>query len=54
MRKLKKGIILLLLGFSLSGWISKQYLRVFEGPDFEDQLEIYQIPALEYQYFMTN
>jgi hypothetical protein len=27
------------LGFSLSGWISKQYLRVFEGTDFEDQLK---------------
>ena len=28
-----------MLGFFLSGWISKQYLRVFGKADFEDQLE---------------
>ena len=34
-------------GFSLSGWISKQYLRVFGGTEFEDQLEIPQLFWLE-------
>jgi len=29
MRKFKKGSTLLVLGFSLSGWISKWYLRIF-------------------------
>ena len=41
MRKLKKGRILLVMGFSLLCWISKQYLRVFKGTDFKDQLEIH-------------
>jgi len=40
MRKWKKGRILLGMGYSLLFWISKQYLRIIEGIEFEDQLEI--------------
>ena len=41
MRKLNKGRTLLGLRFSLSVWISKQYIRVLGETEFEDQLEIY-------------
>jgi hypothetical protein len=47
MRKLKKGRILLVAGFSLSGWISKQYRSVFGGIGFKDQLELSTILRLE-------
>jgi hypothetical protein len=38
MRKLNKGRTLLGLRFSLSVWISKQYIRVLGETEFEDQL----------------
>jgi len=40
MRKLNKGRTLLGLRFSLSVWISKQYIRVLGETEFEDQLDI--------------
>ena len=43
MRKLKKGRILLGMGFSLLFWISKQYTRIIGGIEFEDQLELFQL-----------
>jgi hypothetical protein len=34
------------LGFSLLFWISNQYLKVFGGTDFEDQLEVSKVLKL--------